>query len=162
MTKLNLSDLSLSDIKDKFGYDFVENMGESIFHGEMGDFGYGTTSIVMTKDETRKVKYNYTDRYYHPYSFGSANGSDFELNVKDGEIKFYDLGITFSQQEHFGGEGMGDEYWGVGKIEDSFGNAKFFRLSGFYASYHGADCDDYSDWEEVKPVQVIKTEYQKA
>jgi hypothetical protein len=44
-------------------------------------------------------------------------------------------------------------------MENTFGNSKLFRVNGWYASYNGAESDNYEDWEEVYPVTVSKIEY---
>lgn len=62
----------------------------------------------------------------------------------------------FEFVEHYGGEGQGEAYWSVFKYD-----GVYFRISGYYMSYDGADIDVW-DWQVVKPVQVQRTEYKAA
>lgn len=64
--------------------------------------------------------------------------------------KLNDAGITLAAS--YGGEGQGDEYWVVAKY-----NGQYFRKSGWYASYSGAELD--GDCEEVVPREVAVTEW---
>ena len=60
---------------------------------------------------------------------------------------------TTEPVDRFGGEGMGDERWVVFKLEN-----RLFRISGYYSSWEGTEW--YEDVTEVKPVEVVKTEYE--
>lgn len=80
-----------------------------------------------------------------------------------GPESFDDEQFLFEIVDGYGGEGDGDQYWGIAKITNKATNEFLHvRLSGWYASYVGAECDDYSDWEPVKPNPVQKIEWVKA
>lgn len=59
--------------------------------------------------------------------------------------------------EHYGGEGCGDTYYDVFKIQEVLNehNCAYFKVSGYYSSYNGTDyCDDiYGSSALVKPVE---------
>ncbi len=57
-----------------------------------------------------------------------------------------------------GGEGEGNQFWHILKIEHNNGTIALVKLDGYYASYSGSD---YSDWFFVKPIQVMVTQYVK-
>jgi hypothetical protein len=56
--------------------------------------------------------------------------------------------------EQFGGEGKGDDIWAVYEVD-----GKFFKASGWYASYSGSE---YSDVIEVVNQPVMKNNWVKA
>lgn len=56
-----------------------------------------------------------------------------------------------SQEDHYGGEGKGSDYWTIFKLTDKETNDEFFvKFDGYYASYHG------TDWETVSQVEPIE------
>jgi hypothetical protein len=57
--------------------------------------------------------------------------------------------------DNYGGEGKGEEYWYVLKFTEG-AEEVFVRLNASYSSYSGSE---YIDWEFVKPVQVMRTEW---
>ena len=64
--------------------------------------------------------------------------------------------IVVEYIESFGGEGSGDDYWTVYKISDAT-ETTYIRFQGWYASYHGAE---FTETQEVKPIQVTVTQYE--
>lgn len=68
----------------------------------------------------------------------------------------------FEIVDGYGGEGEGDDFWGVAKISHIKNESDFIcvRVSGWYASYNGAECDDPEEWTPVKPVQKTITVYE--
>lgn len=71
-----------------------------------------------------------------------------------------DSRYSFIIVDGYGGEGEGDSYWSVAKITDKNTNESIFvRVDGYYASYVGAECDDPSDWREVKQVTETRVVY---
>lgn len=61
------------------------------------------------------------------------------------------LGSLYEIDQH-GGEGQGDELWKVVTIGD-----RYFRKSGYYASWDGGSYD--GEFEEVFPIQVTRREW---
>lgn len=72
-------------------------------------------------------------------------------------VELAEKGYIIRSEDHYGGEGRGDEYWDVFSVENN-GEKTYFRLNGWYASYEGATFDDPFDFEKVKkvPVQVFE------
>lgn len=67
-----------------------------------------------------------------------------------------DNGFTeLSLQDRYGGEGQGEEYWSVYLFKTS-DETFFVKFDGYYASYNGAD---FNDWFFVEPKQVMVTKY---
>ena len=62
------------------------------------------------------------------------------------------LGFEFYEEDHHGGEGQGDQYWSVIKITKG-DEVAYIRLSGWYASFSGAEMSHSSD-EFVEVVKV--------
>lgn len=113
--------------------DLSKDIGKSIFYREpdyLSDCPDGVFKILESKGK---------------YSWGL--GSCWQ--IKD---------YTFEIVDEYGGEGQGDNYWGVAKITKD-NEEVFVRLSGWYQSYNGAECDNYNDWELVEPKQVTETKY---
>lgn len=55
--------------------------------------------------------------------------------------------------EQFGGEGEGDNYWLVFKVED-----QFFKVEGFHSSWEGVNWED-SEIKEVEAREVTVIQY---
>lgn len=66
-------------------------------------------------------------------------------------------GYTLKNEEDYGGEGEGDQYWFILSVEKD-GIKKFYKLWGYYASYDGGYIDQI---EEVVPKEVMRTEWVK-
>lgn len=65
-------------------------------------------------------------------------------------ICYYDLWKDLENQGYgiasvagYGGEGLGDEYWGVFALTHK-GETQLFKISGWYASYDGATIDEWN------------------
>lgn len=56
-------------------------------------------------------------------------------------------------EDSFGGEGQGDDYWVVVKLED-----RYFRVNGWYSSWEGGELD--GTLEEVTPKEVKVIEWE--
>lgn len=68
-----------------------------------------------------------------------------ELDVPNfGKVEF---------EDSFGGEGQGDDYWVVVKLDD-----RYFRVDGYYSSWDGGELD--GELEEVVPKEVKKIEWE--
>lgn len=67
-------------------------------------------------------------------------------------------GLTFTLEDQHGGQGQGDEYWFVLKVESASGT-QYFKLDGWYSSYEGSNFED-SVPVEVKPIEVVKREWE--
>lgn len=66
-------------------------------------------------------------------------------------------GYTFTHVGQHGGEGEGDEYWVVFRVTKD-GTERYFKWSGWYASYDGGHLEDIF---EVAPKEVTITIYEK-
>lgn len=144
---LNIEGMSIEEIQDKI--DEVSDsskIGMSVFYRDFDSMEFDWCSeskktilpsgISVSKDEN-----GYTDGW------------------GDNIISLDNIGIRVEIVDGYGGQGKGDEYWGVAKLSDSFENEVNFMVSGWYASYDGARCDDPADWKIVEPVEVKKVEY---
>lgn len=67
----------------------------------------------------------------------------------DGDIfyKLSKLGYKLESVSGYGGEGKGDQYWGVFRISGN-GENILFKVSGYYASFAGSTIDVF-DWKVV-------------
>lgn len=90
--------------------------------------------------------------------YGDFNQAQSEYDADSGvEFKkeLSDAGLTVEYIDQFGGEGMGEQYYSVYKFtlgEESC----HVKFDGFYASYNGAD---YDDWSFVEPKEVMKIDW---
>ena len=62
--------------------------------------------------------------------------------------------INYSQEDNFGGEGQGDDYWSVYSFTNGT-DVVYVKFNGWYASYSGSE---FSEWFFVEPkkVEVVK------
>jgi hypothetical protein len=84
----------------------------------------------------------------------------FEDLDSEGSVETYPTpfgAVTVEVLDSFGGEGQGDDYWRVYKLELEDGTSTIIRRNGWYASYEGSSWDNF---EEVKPVQVMVTQWE--
>lgn len=75
----------------------------------------------------------------------------YELKDLGAKVKIAGIGVAECVDE-YGGEGQGDDYWTVFKIQD-----RYFRKNGWYDSYNGSEWD--GALEEVFPKEVKKIEW---
>jgi len=69
--------------------------------------------------------------------------------------KFQEKGISVNLENHYGGEGQGENYWTVRSFER--GNEKVYvKFYGYYMSYEGAT---YQDYCFVEPREVLEIHY---
>lgn len=61
------------------------------------------------------------------------------------------LGFDLVSVDGYGGEGRGDDYWGVFSLSKN-GETVYVMLSGSYVSYDGADLDNMH-WTIVEPYE---------
>lgn len=59
------------------------------------------------------------------------------------------LGYVIKSEDGYGGEGRGDNYWGVFSLTKD-NHTVYIKLDGYYASYNGSTVD-YHDWNIVVP-----------
>lgn len=97
---------------------------------------------------------------------GEINGNElsdeflFEnYDYDESDIPGFDaLGCVAELKDHHGGEGEGDQYWGVYSFTDDASNETvYIKFNGWYASYIGAEFEDFF---VVKPVQKTITVYE--
>jgi hypothetical protein len=88
---------------------------------------------------------------FDPYDDNEANAHD------DLVTELKEKGYLLNSEDHYGGEGKGDQYWNVFSVEHN-GEKTYFRIDGWYASYDGSHFDDCYEFYEVEkvPVQVFK------
>jgi len=73
--------------------------------------------------------------------------------------------IVAELMEEYGGEDQGSDYWSVWRFEriiktDGLMREEvFYKFSGWYASYVGAE---FQEVFEVEPVEVVKIEWRKS
>lgn len=60
--------------------------------------------------------------------------------------------------DEYGGQGQGDDYWVVVKVEFPDGSVRYFRKDGYYQSYSGGSLD--GDMYEVFPKEKKVTVYE--
>ena len=89
---------------------------------------------VLDSSEVFEVMYDSTDRVWTPSS----------------HIK------SISMPYRFGGEGQGDQYYFVLKMDTDDGDF-YIRYNGSYDSWNGVEWDN--DFEQVVPQQTVKTVY---
>lgn len=92
----------------------------------------------------------------------SWEGSWFEfedqLEYGDDEVVVPGIGrATFVEQ--YGGEGKGEDLWMVFKVTSLDGAERYFRRSGYWASFVGGDYDGPT--REVKATQKLMTVYEE-
>jgi len=113
--------------------------------------------MSLTAKEVQEKIEEYTEGgeyegYGNFYEYIKDEGIDWRTK-KPIEIQVPGL-PTIKFEDDFGGEGEGDDYW----VVFSVGN-QYFRVNGYYASYHGGELD--GSVEEVKPVKVERIEYEE-
>lgn len=67
-------------------------------------------------------------------------------------------GVTLKCKDNFGGEGMGDDYWSVYEFTTKDGESFLLKFDGYYASYSGAE---FNEFFEVEAKEVVKVEFFK-
>lgn len=78
--------------------------------------------------------------------------------TKDLKEEFQSLDIVVCKEDHYGGEGQGDEYWTVYSF--SRGTEKvYIQFNGWYASYNGAE---FTERFFVQPRQKMVTYYERS
>lgn len=81
-------------------------------------------------------------------------------NVTENLVKYFrKMGYEIRSEDGYGGAGLGEEYWGVFSTTKD-GQTQYWRFSGYYASYNGAEVEP-SSLEEVKPKEVKVIEWVK-
>jgi hypothetical protein len=72
-----------------------------------------------------------------------------------------DLGFEFRAEDHYGGEGQGEEYWSVVKVTRG-DEVAFIKFTGWYASFNGAEMSHGAEaFTEVKKVPVESYEWEE-
>lgn len=84
-------------------------------------------------------------------------GSGAELYENNLTKELKEKGYVLKSEDGYGGEGEGENYWGVFSVTHN-NEVTYFRLSGWYASYDGPEVDIY-DLEEVHKVPVETYEW---
>lgn len=146
---MSLSDLTLAEVErlleeHRFYYEAYTYGGNSyperwysIADGYGGGYGgwgeYENLGLAQTDDNNGRWK----------------KGEDMYENVRG-------LGKVYLQKQH-GGEGQGDEYYIVLRVEDGE-TTRWFMKPGYYTSYDDRTLD--GDLYEVSPQQRIVTVYE--
>lgn len=95
-----------------------------------------------------------TSRKYEKDSRGKIVWDNYTDSVREGCEPYMDIKADFISS--YGGEDCGSDYWSVVKFTDATGSV-LVKFQGWYASYHGAD---YQDWSFVEPKQKTITVYE--
>ena len=85
------------------------------------------------------------------------NGKFFCEGQEETYNKLIEAGITARFADHYGGEGKGDEYWGVCKFSKG-DEAVYVQFDGWYTSYNGPE---FSEWFFVEPKEVKVVQFQR-
>lgn len=75
------------------------------------------------------------------------------LSNLDAALK--EKGIKYNRVDNYGGEGMGEECWSVYSFNND-DEIVYVKFDGYYASYNGADFDN---WFFVEPKEVVVTQW---
>lgn len=70
---------------------------------------------------------------------------------------FYIGDYRFEPESRFGGEGQGDDYWFVCRVEREGQDPRYFKFFGWYTSYDGGEIESV---KEVKPKTKTITVYE--
>ena len=141
--------MEIKEIQNKISeaYDLsARDIGQSVFYRDFDHIPYDYDSVARKSNYEQGITFQKNEGGYVRYG--------------DNIMNLEKLGLKFEIVDGYGGEGEGDDYWGVCKLSDSNGNELCFKLSGWYASHVGAECDSPEDWTLVKEVEVITKEYQ--
>lgn len=85
--------------------------------------------------------------------------SNLEDNYPDITSNLKVNGYTLSPEDSYGGEGLGEEYWVVFRLE--FGDInKFVKIPGYYASHYGAELN-YRYMYEVEKIPIESYEWRE-
>lgn len=72
-------------------------------------------------------------------------------NPETHEIPYKEEILLVTTVEEYGGEGQGDDYWMVCKVENKDGSLiGYLKWDGWYASYDGGYLEDDPFWVEPK------------
>lgn len=99
------------------------------------------------------------DVYYGSGGWYACREYYSDYRLKGAGKKVDGLGAVFVES-NYGGEGDGDQYWIVFRVELPDGRTRYVRVDGWYQSYSGGEYD--GDPYEVFPVQRQVTFYEKA
>ena len=66
-------------------------------------------------------------------------------------LELEEKGYIIKSEDHYGGEGQGDDYWDVFSVEHN-AEITYFRLDGWYSSYDGDTYNDPYKFIKVKKV----------
>lgn len=87
---------------------------------------------------------------------GSIQGIKWAYNDQKNEIPYKGETLLVTTEGDYGGEGYGDEYWMVCKVENKDGSLiGYLKWDGWYASYDGGYLEDDPFWVEPKEKVVI-------
>lgn len=81
-------------------------------------------------------------------------------SLTDFAEKLAEAGYVIESVDGYGGEGKGDEYWGVFSVTHNE-ETTYFKLNGWYASYEGGTIDDPEGFCEVEKVPVQTYEWKE-
>ena len=94
--------------------------------------------------------------FFDDVSESSMDDQYLEDESREFFIELYKKGITFTNKESFGGEGMGDDYWTVYSFSNKEGEKVYVQFDGWYQSYSGSE---FTEWFFVEPKQVTVTKF---
>lgn len=87
--------------------------------------------------------------------------SDFDLEFLNQALKETEYLLNIKDivlETNFGGEGQGDTFYSIYKFTMNDGLEYFIKFSGWYASYNGAE---FEEWFFVEPYEKTIIDYKK-
>lgn len=99
-----------------------------------------------------------TDQFFWS---GASESSSEDAYLEDSTREFFytldKQGISFKNEDSYGGEGMGDQYWSVYSFTKD-NETVYIKFDGWYQSYNGSE---FTEWFFVKPEQKTITVFEK-
>lgn len=86
--------------------------------------------------------------------------SEGDTSIKEVDDGFSIKGYNFSFVQQSGGTNQGSSYFGVAKVSKG-DDSILLKVDGWYQSYYGSDCDDYSDWKAVEAKEKVIVQYEE-
>lgn len=89
-----------------------------------------------------------------------SGSAKWATEIEELEVPLKEAGIILSVEDGYGGEGKGDDYWGVFSISEG-DRKEYYKISGYYASYSGSSVE-YDDFTQVIPAEKTVIYWKKA
>ena len=99
-----------------------------------------------------------SDYFFHAEASGNTDDGTYWTGVVEFTEGCRTAEINYSQEDSFGGEGQGDDYWAVYSFTNGT-DVVYVKFSGWYASYSGSE---FTEWFFVEPKKVEVVQYAAA